>query len=71
MMVLTLRRVVSCLAALVLMSGAAFAQAKVTIAVGGAACLCYLPTVLAKQIGEYDKAGLNVEIVDFREVRRR
>ncbi len=70
MMALFLRRVmsclVSCLAVLVLMSGAAFAQAKVTIAVGGAACLCYLPTVLAKQIGEYDKAGLNVEIVDFK-----
>lgn len=71
MMALFLRRVmsclVSCLAAVVLMFGAAFAQAKVTIAVGGAACLCYLPTVLAKQIGEYDKAGLkNVEIVDFK-----
>ena len=66
MMALFLRRVMSCIAALVLMSGAALAQAKVTIAVGGAACLCYLPTVLAKQIGEYDKAGLNVEIVDFK-----
>jgi NitT/TauT family transport system substrate-binding protein len=47
-------------------TGAALAQAKtkVTIAVGGAACLCYLPTVLAKQLGEYEKAGLDVEMVD-------
>jgi NitT/TauT family transport system substrate-binding protein len=54
------------LAALTLMSGAAFAQAKtkVTIAVGGASCLCYLPTVLAKQLGEYEKAGLEVDMVD-------
>ena len=39
--------------------GLAAAQTKVTIAVGGGACLCYLPTVLAKQLGEYDKAGLD------------
>lgn len=42
------------------------AQTKVTIAVGGGACLCYLPTVLAKQLGEYEKAGLNVELVDLK-----
>src|ERR1700742_4597343 len=42
------------------------AQSKVTIAVGGGACLCYLPTVLAKQLGEYDKAGLAVELVDLK-----
>ena len=66
MMALFLQRMMSCLAALILMSGAAFAQAKVTIAVGGAACLCYLPTVLAKQLGEYDKAGVKVDIVDFK-----
>ena len=45
---------------------AASAQTKVTIAVGGGACLCYLPTVLAKQLGEYEKAGLDVELVDLR-----
>src|SRR3569832_2684119 len=50
---------------LALMSGAAVAQ-KVTIAVGGAACLCYLPTVLAEQLGEYKKAGVEVEMVDFK-----
>jgi NitT/TauT family transport system substrate-binding protein len=49
-----------------MMSGIALAQSKVTIAVGGAACLCYLPTVLAKQLGEYEKAGVNVEMVDFK-----
>src|SRR3979490_2286556 len=49
-----------------LMSNFAAAQSKVTIAVGGGACLCYLPTVLAKQLGEYDKAGLAVELVDLK-----
>jgi NitT/TauT family transport system substrate-binding protein len=41
-------------------------KSKVTLAIGGAACLCYLPTVLAKQLGEYEKAGLEVEMVDFK-----
>jgi NitT/TauT family transport system substrate-binding protein len=54
------------LLALVLMSGFAAAQTKITVAVGGGACLCYLPTVLAKQLGEYDKAGLAVELVDLK-----
>jgi len=61
-----LHRIAVALAALVLSSGLALAQSKVTIAVGGGACLCYLPTMLAKQLGEYEKAGLNVEIVDFK-----
>ena len=60
------RRAASTLAALILMSGLAFAQTKVTMAIGGAACLCYLPTVLAQQLGEYDKAGVKVEMVDFK-----
>ncbi len=60
------RRMLSSFAALVLMSGVAFAQTKVTLAIGGAACLCYLPTVLAQQLGEYEKAGLNVNMVDFK-----
>jgi NitT/TauT family transport system substrate-binding protein len=54
------------LLALVLTSGFAAAQTKITIAVGGGACLCYLPTVLAKQLGEFDKAGLSVELVDLK-----
>jgi len=54
------------LLALVLTSGLAAAQTKITVAVGGGACLCYLPTVLAKQLGEYDKAGLAVELVDLK-----
>ena len=58
-----LRRMLSSLAALALMSGVALAQSKVTLAVGGAGCLCYLPTVLANQLGEYDKAGVKVEMV--------
>ena len=54
------------LLALVLTSGFAAAQSKITVAVGGGACLCYLPTVLAKQLGEFDKAGLEVELVDLK-----
>jgi NitT/TauT family transport system substrate-binding protein len=53
------------LAALMFSSGAALAQ-KVTLAVGGASCLCYLPTMLAKQLGEYEKAGVNVDLVEFK-----
>jgi NitT/TauT family transport system substrate-binding protein len=53
-------------AAVALTSGAALAQMKVTLAIGGAACLCYLPTVLAKQLGEFEKAGVNVDMVDFK-----
>src|ERR1700740_2146358 len=49
-----------------LTSGFAAAQTKITIAIGGGACLCYLPTVLAKQLGEYEKAGLAVELVDLK-----
>ena len=59
------RRLAIVLAALTFSSGVALAQ-KVTLAVGGASCLCYLPTMLAKQLGEYEKAGVNVEIVDFK-----
>jgi NitT/TauT family transport system substrate-binding protein len=58
-------RLLSSLAALAMLTGVAMAQ-KVTIAVGGAACLCYLPTVLAQQLGEYKKAGVEVEMVDFK-----
>jgi len=60
------RRLCVAFGALVLASGAALAQTKVAIAVGGAGCLCYLPTVLAKQLGEYEKAGLAVELVDLK-----
>lgn len=60
------RRLAAVLAALVLSSGLAFAQSKITLAVGGGSCLCYLPTILAKQLGEFEKAGLNVEVVDFK-----
>jgi NitT/TauT family transport system substrate-binding protein len=49
-----------------LVSTPASAQSKVTIAVGGGACLCYLPTILAKQLGEYEKVGLAVELVDLK-----
>ena len=57
---------IAALGALALITGAAAAQgkAKVSIAVGGAGCLCYLPTVLAKQLGEFDKAGVEVELIN-------
>jgi NitT/TauT family transport system substrate-binding protein len=59
-------RIAGTLLALFLTSGLAAAQSKITVAVGGGACLCYLPTVLAKQLGEFDKAGLAVELVDLK-----
>ena len=59
-------RLAATLLALALGTGFAAAQSKLTIAIGGGSCLCYLPTVLAKQLGEYDKAGLAVELVDLK-----
>jgi NitT/TauT family transport system substrate-binding protein len=59
-----MRSALAPLAALVLTAGAA--SAKVTIAIGGAGCLCYLPTVLAEQLGEFKKAGVEVETVNFK-----
>jgi NitT/TauT family transport system substrate-binding protein len=62
-----IRRLATALGALVLTSGLALAQMpKVTLAVGGGSCLCYLPTMLAKQLGEYEKAGVQVDVVDFK-----
>ena len=61
-----LGRLAGALVALALTSGLAAAQSKVTVAIGGGACLCYLPTVLARQLGEYEKAGLAVELVDLK-----
>jgi NitT/TauT family transport system substrate-binding protein len=60
-----IRRTLAAFGVLALMSGAAAAQ-KVTIAIGGAECLCYLPTMLAEQLGEYKKAGVDVEMVKFK-----
>ena len=64
------RRLTGALAALVLstclMTGSALAQSKVTLAIGGASCLCYLPTMLAHQLGEYKKAGVDVDIIQFK-----
>jgi NitT/TauT family transport system substrate-binding protein len=59
-------RLAGTLFALLLTSGLAAAQSKITVAVGGGSCLCYLPTVLAQQLGEYEKAGLAVELVDVK-----
>jgi len=59
-------RLAGTLFALLLTSGLAAAQTKITVAVGGGNCLCYLPTILAQQLGEYDKAGLAVDLVDLK-----
>lgn len=61
-------RLVGTIFALLLATTVAFAQSKpkVTIAVGGGSCLCYLPTMLAKALGEYEKAGIDVETVDLK-----
>ena len=56
------RRLAATLAALLLSSGLALAQSKITLAVGGGSCLCYLPTMLAQALGEYEKAGVKVEL---------
>jgi NitT/TauT family transport system substrate-binding protein len=58
-------RLAAAAVALALSSGMAMAD-KVTLAVGGASCLCYLPTVLANQLGEYKKAGVDVDLVAFK-----
>ncbi len=60
------RRLGVSLAALLLSSGLALAQSKVTLAIGGASCLCYLPTMLAHQLGEFKKAGVEVDVVQFK-----
>ena len=62
------RRFTTALAALVLSTGlmSGLASAKVTIAVGGASCLCYLPTMLAESLGEFKKAGVEVEVIQFK-----
>jgi sulfonate transport system substrate-binding protein len=62
-----IRRLTTALAALLLTSGLALAQMpKVTLAIGGASCLCYLPTMLAHQLGEFKKAGVDVDVVQFK-----
>lgn len=40
-------------------------KTQVTIAVGGKAALYYLPLTLAEELGYFDDAGLDVEILDF------
>ncbi len=52
-------------AALLLAAAPAGAADKphVKLAIGGPACLCYLPTVLANQLGLYAKNGVDVELI--------
>jgi NitT/TauT family transport system substrate-binding protein len=44
----------------------ALEKMRIKIAVGGASCLCYLPTVLAQQLGMYEKHGLDAELINFK-----
>jgi NitT/TauT family transport system substrate-binding protein len=60
-----LKNLAAVAATLLVMTGGAMAQSKVTLAIGGASCLCYLPTVLTQQLGNFEKAGVTVEMVNF------
>jgi len=71
----TRRTLIARLAAAALVSGALLAAgaaappahaAAVKIAVGGSSCICYLPTILAGQLGYYKEAGVDVELIDFK-----
>lgn len=42
------------------------ARPHVRIVLGGAACLCYLPTVLAQQLGAFQAAGVDVELINVK-----
>lgn len=55
-----------CAAAFVAGATPAAAADTVQIAVGGMSCICYLPVVLADQLGLYEKYGVDVELVDFK-----
>lgn len=50
---------------LIVAAGAAQAadNPSVKLAIGGPACLCYLPTVLADRLGLYKKNGVDVEMI--------
>lgn len=62
----TMGRLAAMLAPLLFASGVAIAQSRVSLAIGGVACLCYLPTVLTKQLGNFKKAGVNVNLISFK-----
>ena len=62
------RAVLAAAFAATVLGSPALAQQKMPlkIAIGGMACLCYLPTVLAKQLGLYEKHGLDAELINFK-----
>src|SRR5258708_14056349 len=62
-------RLVAGVVALLLLAGTALAKdalRHVKVAIGGANCLCYLPTVLAQQLGAYERAGVEVELINLK-----
>lgn len=40
-------------------------KSKIVLAVGGAECLCYLPTLLAYELGYFEEEGLTVDFQDL------
>ena len=60
------RRLAAAVAALVLSSASRSRNRRSRSPSAAAGCLCYLPTMLAKQLGEFEKAGVDVEVVDFK-----
>ena len=63
---MNLTGIIAGLLSIALPFGASFAQATVTMAIGGSSCICYLPAVLARELGEYDRAGISVNMIDLR-----
>ena len=59
-------RLAGALLALAMTSGLAAAQSKITIAVGGGPACAICRRCWARQPGEYEKAGLAVELVDLK-----
>ncbi|MTH79860.1 ABC transporter substrate-binding protein [Paracoccus aestuariivivens] len=53
-------------AVLALVAGTSAQAETVKIAIGGSSCICYLPTVLAEQLGNFEKHGVDVELIDFK-----
>jgi len=54
------------IATLALSAAAPAGAETIKIAIGGSGCICYLPVVLAEQLGNFDKHGVDVELVDFK-----
>ncbi|MFT3691483.1 ABC transporter substrate-binding protein [Paenirhodobacter sp.] len=56
----------SLIAAVALSAAVPAGAETVKVAIGGSSCICYLPVVLAEQLGNFDKHGVDVELIDFK-----